>query len=566
MKKPPLKKFLTSFAILTTFALVACSGKKSEEGSNKLLRIGTSQEFEILHPIIAQMGMSSYIFQMTNNGIVTIDADWKNVCVLCTTYPTLENKLAKKLPGGKLEVNWELKEDLKWGDGTPVTGHDVKFGWEIGNHPNVSIPFRDIFERVESIEVDEKNPKKFRMVLRKQRYDFASLHTFYLIPKHIEGPVFEATKGTLGQYEKQTKYNTDPTNPGLYFGAYVVSELKLGSHVTLTPNPYALQKPHIQKIIFKYIPNSQSLEANLLAGSIDMIPEPSGMTFDQALSLQERIDSDSKLADRIKITMREGTVFEHVTFNFRDPIVRDIRVRKALAYASDRETLVKALFKDKLKVAHQDTHPLDPYYTNDVTHYPYDLDKANALLDEAGWKLGEDGLRTKDGKPLQLTLMTTAQNKNREQVQVYLQAQWKKIGVDVKIHNEPPRVFFGETVRKGLFPNLAMFAWISSPDNPPQTILDTSSIPTKANGFSGQNSGAFSNKEMDKRFQMINVEFDFEKRKEHMSVIQKIYTDELPALPLYLRAEFAVIPKNLQGFRITGHQFTSSVSVADWHF
>ncbi|NCN26712.1 peptide ABC transporter substrate-binding protein [bacterium] len=550
-------------ALILTLFLGACTGQDSKT-SNKILRIGVSQEFEILHPIISQMALSSYIYRMTNHSLTTINADWEAECFLCDELPTLENGKAKKLANGKLEIQWAIREDAKWGDGTLITGHDVEFSWMLGNHPNISVGERDVYHRIEKITIDKENPKKFTFLLREARYDYNQQHTFYIVPKHIEEPVFEKSKDTAGLYEKQTVYNADPANPGLYSGPYRVSEIKLGSHITLVRNENYWKKAPIEQIIYKLIPNTQALEANLLAGSVDMICEGSGISFDQAIALEERIEKDSKLGKRIKVEFREGTIYEHITFNLKDPIVADVRVRRALAYGADREKMVTALFKGRQSVALHNTHPLDPYYTDDVTKYEYSPEKANQILDEAGWKMGDNGIRSKEGKPLQLTLMTTAQNLTREQVQVYFQSEWKKIGVDLILKTEPPRVFFGETVRKGEFPNLAMFAWVSSPDNPPRSTLFSGEIPTKANGWAGQNSGSFVNKEFDKHIEAIPTEFDFEKRKEHMKRISQIYTEELPAIPLYLRAAFAIVPANLKGFRITGHQFYSSQSVADW--
>ncbi len=554
--------FVLSGAVLA--AAVAVSPASAQD--KKVLTIGISQEFEALNPVISQMAASSLIAKTVLRSLVTIDSNWKWVCVLCKELPSLENKLAKIVTQGKdkrLVVSWELN-DAKWGDGTPVTGEDVKFAWTVGKNPNVSVGEKDIYDRIVDIQVDAKNPKKFTMTFKEPRYDFYQLGTFYIIPKHIEGPVFEKTKGTAGAYEKQTMFNSNPLTPGLYNGPYRVADLKLGSHVTLERNPnFFGQAPAFERVVFKLIPNTQTLEANLLSGTIDMISEL-GVAFDQALALEKRINANPALKKKFKVNFRQGPTYEHVTFNYKSPIVSDLRVRRALVQGVDRAKLVQALFEGRQPVALHNIHPLDPYYTDKVAKNAYDAAGAAKLLDEAGWKLNAKGIREKDGKPLSLTLMTTAQNKTRELVQVFLQSEWKKLGIEAKIKNEPARVFFGETVKKGIWPDLAMFAWVSSPDNPPRSTMHSGEIPTAKNSYGGQNGGSFKNAEADKLLNEIPNEFNFAKRKQLMERLQQIYAEELPAMPLYLRAEISVSPANITGYQLNGHQFYSTQSIEYW--
>jgi peptide/nickel transport system substrate-binding protein len=535
--------------------------------SNEQLTVGISQEFETLNPLIAQMAASTYMYYTVGRPITALNAKWEWTCVLCKELPSLEKGSAKVINEGgkkKMLVSFEIIPEAKWGDGTPLTARDFAFSVEVGKSPKVSVGGKDTFEKIEAVQIDPANPKKFTLKLSEARYDFVQFGSIALLPVHLEGPVWEKSKNETGAYEKQTKYSTDSLNPGLYAGPYVVKEIKLGSHVLVEANPHFYgKKPAIKKIVFRLIPNTQTMEANLLSGTIDMISEL-GIAFDQALALEKRVKRDAALKSKINVVFREGMVYEHIDLNLRNPIFKDIRVRKALMHAIDREKLTQALFEGRQKPALHNIHPLDPYYTDQVAKYDFDMTKAAALLDEAGYKLGADGVRAKDGKKLSLVFMTTAQNKTRELVQVFLQEEYKKLGVAVQIKNEPARVFFGETVRKGAFPHLAMFAWVSSPDSPPLSTMHSKNIPTAKNAFSGQNSGAYSNKEVDSALDKIFTEFDFNKRKALMATLQKRYAEDLPVIPLYLRSEIAVAPASLSGYEITGHQSYSTLSVENW--
>lgn len=559
--KNVLKSALASLAI-AGFATGAAAAP-----SNKQLTVGITQEFENLNPIIAQMAATTYLYYMTAHPITAIDADWKWQCWLCTSVPTLENGGAKIIDEGgtkKLVVSWEIKPEVNWGDGKPVTGNDVKLSWEIGKSPNVAVGEKDLYERVEAIDVDPKNPKKFTMKLKEVRYDFYQIGTFRVIPAHLEGPVWEKTKGQQGAYEKQTTYNTDPHNAGLFNGPYVAKEIKLGSHVTLERNPkYYGKSPAIDRIVLKLIPNTQTLEANLLSGTIDMVSEL-GMSFDQALAFEKRLKTDKGLGGRYAVQFTDGMIYEHVDMNLRNEHLADLKVRKALMHSVDRDKLTQALFENRQKKAISMIHPKDIYYTEDVVKYDFDLAKAQKLLEEAGYKKGSGGIFEKGGKKLSLSIMTTSQNKTRELVQVFLQQQLKNAGIELTIQNEPARVFFGETVRKAKYPALAMYAWVSSPDNPPRSTLHSKEIPTEKNGWSGQNSGGWANAKADELLEAVYKEFDPAKRKVMMTEIQKLYTEEVPVMPLYMRADIAVTPTNLKGFKMTGHQFYSSLNVDQW--
>jgi peptide/nickel transport system substrate-binding protein len=109
--------------------------------------------------------------------------------------------------------------------------------------------------------------------------------------------------------------------------------------------------------------------------------------------------------------------------------------------------------------------------------------------------------------------MTTAGNRTRELVQQVLQSQWRGLGIEVSIRNEPPRVFFGETLNKRRFPDMALFAWISSPENLPHSSLHSTSVPAEANGWSGQNYTGYANPRMDELIDAAEVELDREKRR-----------------------------------------------------
>jgi peptide/nickel transport system substrate-binding protein len=537
--------------------------------TNEEFKIGIAQEFENLNPLIASMAATNYLYSLVGRALVTLDDNGKWVPQLAKSIPSFENHGAKFVTNaaGKKVVQavWEIKEGAKWSDGQPVVCADFQLAREIAASNNVAIADRETYTQMEKIEADAKNPKKCTITYDKARWDFFQLGRTYPLPAHIEGPIFKAHGGTKEGYEKNTAYVKSPTQDGLYNGPYRISEVKLGSHVSFVPNTsfYGTQ-PHIKKLVIKLIPNTGTLEANLRSGTIDSVSSL-GFSFDQALAFEKKVKSENL---PYVVEFRPSLTFEHIDLNLDNPILKDLKVRKALVYAINRDNLVKALFEGKQTAAIHHMAPIDPWYTADpkkITLYPYNKKEAAKLLDEAGWKLDDkDGFRYKDGKKLSLQFMTTAGNKNREVVQTYLQGQWKAAGIEVVIKNEPARVFFGETMSKRKFESMAMYAWTSSPEGNPKSTFHSASIPTDKNGGAGQNYPGWSNKEVDKLIETLETEFNAKKRVELAHKIAKIYTDDVPVIPLYYRADVAVPPLALKHFRLTGHQYSETNQAELW--
>lgn len=547
----------TLAALLAICALAISAGVAS---ARDRLVIGITQYPSTFHPNIDSMLAKSYVLGLTRRPITVYDASWQLVCMLCTELPTIENGLAvpEDLPDGRrgIAVTYTLQPEARWGDGTPVSTDDVLFTWQVGRHPKAGIANSELYRRILSIDV--KDGKTFTLHLDRIEFEYNAVNDFGLLPAHLELPVFEKDPET---YRNRTLYDTRTTEPGLYFGPYRIVEAVAGSYVALEPNPtWWGKKPAFDRLVVRVLENTAALEANLLSGSIDYIAGELGLALDQALALEKRRGRD------FQVVYKPSLVYEHVDLNLDNPILADRRVRQALLYALDRKTLTERLFAGKQAVADSFVNPLDWVHAEGLPAYPHDPEKAAALLDAAGWTDIRQGIRhDAAGKPLSLELMTTAGNRTRELVQQVLQSQWKAVGVDVRINNQPARVFFGETMTKRRYTAMGMYAWMSAPENVPRTTQHSSMIPTADNGWSGQNYPGYVNEKADGLIDAIEVELDKTKRAGMWADLQRLYIEELPALPLYFRSEAHVMPKWLHGVVPTGHQYPVTLWVENWH-
>lgn len=569
--KKSLAANLTSGLALALVAITALSGctKSSKKGpTNAELKIGITQEFESMNPLIMSMAASSYMSSMTHRGMVFLDASGKFVPHMAKSIPTIENGGAKFVGSGKtrgLVATWEIADNASWGDGTPVTCTDFKFAWEVGNNQNVSIGSREPYENIKSITWDAATPKKCVYTYAKAKFDYYQGVPGPL-PRHLEEPVMKEFGSKKEGYDQNTIYTKNPTNPGLYNGPFLISELKLGSHVAFKPNPHFYgKKPTIQSVIVKLIPNTGTLEANLRSGTIDMVSSL-GFAFDQALAFEKKVKADGL---PFQVLFQPGVTYEHIDLNLENPILKDVRVRRALVHAINREELVQALFEGRQTAAVHNISPIDPNFTADgsiISLYPSSRIEAAKLLDEAGWALNEkDGFRYKDGQKLSLQFMTTAGNKTRETVQALLQSQWKAVGVEIVIKNEPARVFFGETMKTRGYGGMAMYAWVSIPDSTSRSTLHSEMIGTEKNAWAGQNYPGWRNKTADALIESFETEFDPAKRREITHKLLKEYTSDVPVIPLYYRSDIGVIPTNLEGFKLPGHLFYETNSIEHWN-
>ncbi len=547
------RRFVLGLLLLICLALPGAARAQHDQ-----LVIGISQFPSTFNPLIDTMAARDYILGLARRPFTVYDKDWQLVCMLCTRLPTLGNRMAipETLPGGRIGVaiTYTIQPGATWGDGVPVTTDDVLFTWQVGRHPQSGVANGELFRRILSVEA--KDARTFTLHFDRLTFDYNAINDFQILPVHLERAAFAEP----AEYRNKSLYETDTTNPGLYFGPYKITKVVRGQYVVLERNPtWWGRKPAFAKIVVKAIETTPALEANLLAGGIDMIAGELGMTVDGALAFERRNRPEWT------VIYKPGLSYDHITVNMDNPALADRRVRQALLYGLDRKSMVQQIFQGKQEVANSLVNPLDWCADPKVKTYPFDPVKAGRLLDAAGWSLGADGQRRNaKGEKLSVELMTTAGMRNREVMELVCQQAWKRLGIDVTLRNQPARTFFGETVLKHAFPSLALFAWMSSPENVPRLTLYSDMVPTKENNFAGENVGGYKNPQMDRLIDAIEVQLDRDKRRDLWYRLQELYAEDLPDLPLTFRADPFILPKWLQGVEPTGHQYPTTLWVENW--
>jgi peptide/nickel transport system substrate-binding protein len=556
MKRPAASAILLSAGILTAAPAGVRAGDRHDT-----LTIGIAQFPSSLHPDIDAEVVRGYVMGFVIRPITAFNADWQNTCLLCTELPTLDNGLARReeRPDGKhgMAVTIRLKPGLTWGDGTPITARDVAFTWMLGSDPASGFSNPDPWNRATSVDVVDDRTAVLH--LDRVRADFAQWD--HILPEHIEGAVAARASGP-GEIVNATTYNHAPLTPGLYDGPYMITGYDSGAQIVLEPNPHwSGTQPGFRRIVLRHIDNTAALQANLLSGDVDMVAgEGIGLTIDQVLMLQKQHP------DSYRYTFKPSLNYEHIDLKLENPLLADVRVRRALLMALDRQTMVDRLFHGTQPVAATWVNPLSPNFDPAIPVVTFDLPGAKALLKEAGWTPGADGIcRNAAGERLSFEFSTTAGNRLRELQQQVLQSNLKDACVEVTIKNEPARTLFGQTLKHRVFAGMVMYAWSSNVTESPLRTLASSQIPTAANSYGGSNYPGFADPRMDADIAAVEGELDPAQQKLIWADMQRIYAERLPALPLFFRSEAHVTPLWLQGYAATGQGDPSTDWAENWH-
>jgi len=503
------------------------------------LKIGILQEWDILHPISYQTAASESVMHFLQRQIVYRRPDGTVLPEVAVQVPSFKNKKAREIvEGGKkiIVADWDLRPEAVWSDGQPITCADWKLAWQVGLNDKVSKTEKGIYTKISDITWAKGN-KKCTVKYSDNSWAFdRDLPPF--LPSHIESQVYQKWAYQQPQaYEQNSNYVKNPSLAGLYSGPYKIQEIKLGQYILFVANEkYWGQKPSIQKILLKYIPDSNLIKSYLSSGQVQAIA-PVGLPFDVALNIQ------SSAMKGVHVQLIPSFLYQALFLNLESPSLKFAEVRQALSLAIDKETLVKSFFNSQLEPAMS----IQSEEKNSKNIFKGDIKKANELLDKNGWKLNL-GLRQKNGQKLIVVFKTSAGLKVLENIQVYLCDRFSQVGVQCSIKNEPARVFLGDSVPRGQF-EIGLFGNATYPDTSLKGLFHSAEIPNTKNAWAGGNVIRLVNAQMD---QLLN-QYDSEKsgavRKKILNQMDQMVIQNHWIIPLYHRKEAMILPSGLKGFQ-----------------
>ena len=299
-----------------------------------------------------------------------------------------------------------------------------------------------------------------------------------------------------------------------------------GRSITLVPNPgYWGTKPQIGKVIFQFIPESaaeaKALETGQVAAAYP-IPQTGMLSqFDDA---------------GLDYTVGYGNTYESFWLNNQAWPLDTTEVRQAVLYATDRQAIVDQIIKPAVRegrVLQSFIVPSFPeYYLPAFNQYNRDLSKVDALMTGAGWAKGSDGIWAKDGRKAVIQVATTSGNEGRELTQQLWQSQLREAGFDLQIKNASADLLFGKLVPRGRF-GAGLYAQVGTPDPGLCVIFCSHNIPTKDNGFVGQNYTRTRSPTIDEPWAAADATIDRGARAASVKQGQAAIAEEAVSIPLY---------------------------------
>ena len=501
------------------------------------------QEPTTLAPPYVNQTIAGLVSQVAVEGLNRIDTDGNYQPLLAKAVPTISNGGVKlSADGKKMDVTYELLSGVTWSDGHAFTSADVKFTWE-NRMKDPKVVNRAGYDQIESIDT----PNDTTVVMH-----FKSIYAPYpvlfgagpaLLAKHVAEKEADLSK---------SDYNQRP----LGTGPFKITEFVAGDHITAERNPNYREKgkPYLDKIIFKSVPASEVAIAQLKAGEVQgmwNILESQTPDLEKEASIKLVI-TPSPGVERIELNLAQNK--DMTDPNSVHPILGDIAVRKALLWATPKQQIVDKLLFGKAKPGSSGYSQGWAKYSG--TQDAYDPKKANDELDKAGWIKGSDGIRSKSGVRASLTILTTTGNKTREQVEQILVDEFKQIGVELKIQNQPSSVLLsgswsaGDPRKRGTF-DLDMYT--TSPDIDPHnhifTRFHSSQIPSAANGGLGNNYLRLKSPEVDKAIEEGGATLDLEKRKAAYAKAIKAINDSYAIIFVYERASIDAFRTSVGGWQ-----------------
>lgn len=502
------------------------------------LLVSFSQEPTVFNPHMPHIEVDDGIHFSVFDPLFSVDPDGKFVAALAAEVPTVENG---GISADGLTWKVKLREGVKWHDGQAFTAEDVKATLELLVDPNFRSWRKTGHELVRDLKVVSPTEITWRMEKAFAPYPSILAATF-ITPKHLMSASGDPNNAP---------FNNAPVGTGPFKWVERVS----GDHITLAGNAdYFGEGPYVEKLIYKYIPDLNVVYTQFKAGEIDVL----GLQW----ITPDHYD-EAKTLPGMKVSADPAATVESFSFNMDRPQFKDPVVREALYAAIDKQSIIDALYYG-LPTPTETYMPAQSFYFNkDLPKQAYDIDKAKAMLDKAGWKPGSDGIRAKDGVRLAFSCSTTAGNHIREQVQQYIQQSFKDLGVDMSISNLPPAVMWGDYWMMSKFDSVIVglnFLTGSDPDTS-DYFMSTSIL---ARGGHGQNTWQYANPEVDALLKAGGSEFVPEKRRVAYLKVQEIMRKDLPFLPLFQYAVVRGHKEEIENIRPNVNVRIDSWNVATW--
>lgn len=511
--------------------------------------VGTPQEPGTLNPLLASATIDDVLIAFMIEGLVDIDAEGNYVPVLAADLPTVSED--------GLTVTYKLRQGVKFSNGDVFTCADVQYTKD-AILSDASGASTSGYSDITAVEC----PDDYTVVIK-----FESVYAPYL---RLFGSIIPRAAGDPAGMADWA-FNRAPIGTG----PWMVKEWKAGDNITMVKNPNYREegKPYLESVIIKFVPSREVGIQLLGTGEIT--------------TLWDLTEADFPTLEKMDGVGYAGALYgsgenELLVLNLGDPkvdaptdvtknphpILSDLRVRQAIQYAIDKQTIVDALLYGNVKVG-TTVLPAGPYACPQPPS-EFNLDKAKALLDEAGWVVGADGIRQKGDMRLSLKIATTSGNQLREQTEQVLVEMLKAAGIELVIENVPSDTLFASWDDNGMRKHgqFDIILYTTGPGIDPDSNLfanyHSARIPVKDNEGAGNNFSRYSNPDVDAWIDEAAGLTDVAARKELYCKVAEQINKDIPRIYLYERLVLSGYRTNLQNFQVSPGPADFTVGSQNW--
>jgi peptide/nickel transport system substrate-binding protein len=474
---------------------------------------------------------------------------------LAEAVPTTDNGLWKLTPDGRMETSWTLKANARWHDGTPVTTDDLLFTLQVSNDKELPA-FGDVaMDFIESFEASDA-----RTLVVRWKQPYIEANTLFTgvrgrglpLPRHLlEKSLIENKRGFV-----DLPYWTDEF---VGSGPFKLREFVKGSHLVLAANDqYVLGRPKVDVVEVRFIIDASTLAANILAGDID-ISMGRGFTQDNAMQIRDQW-RDGKM-------LLTFTSWDAIYIQFVNPtpaVIADVRFRRALLHAIDREKQAESLMDGLVPVAHSYLSPNAPEYReveSRIVRYDYNPRRASQLLEEIGYASGSDGmLRDSAGQPLTVEIRAAIQTDTNVKSMLATADDWQRVGVNaerVVIPNQrvPDREY------RATMPGFELVRQRN--DAGDLRNWHTTEIPRAENNYTGRNRSRYSSPVLDTLVEQYPLTIPRAERTRIVGDVVQHVTDQVVMMGIFYASQVTMLANRLGNVR-PGDATTPAWNAEEW--
>ncbi|HEY8369686.1 MAG TPA: ABC transporter substrate-binding protein [Thermodesulfobacteriota bacterium] len=466
------------------------------------------------------------LVELMFNGLVAINARQEIVADLAERWDVTD--------GDKRYV-FDLRRDVVWHDGRPMTADDVVFTFQVMTNPKTVSSARLRYEFIEA--VNRLDDHRVEVVLKRPILNALGKLTFKIIPRHaLQGRDYLTRTDPFVQ---------NPIGTGPYRLVRVTGD---GEYVLAANERYYKGRPHIDTITMRPFADQNIMTQALLFNALDMIVQVSPRDLPQ-------IDGDR----RFVLTPYNALSYSFFAHNMKHPVLADRRVRQAITYAIDREEMLKAFFGGRGTLISGPFAPGSWAYNLDVQPYPFDVAKARALLEEAGLRDTDgDRIVEKDGEPVRLSLKVPIERESDSVKRVVLAFQnyLRAVGLDVKVEFREWQAWKEDVFGRQDF-DIILASWVFDDSADISTLFHSGEIGPWRNNFIG-----YSNPEVDALIVEAKLTLDKEKRRSINQKLHAILAEEQPYTFLWTLTNYAASHRKVRRLQI--HPYAFFTFVDDW--